>query len=113
MHIRMVCPPGSGTCKPQRPPGTDEECGAPLDRWLKIVRKPDVPPPPPKEKPKPKPPLMLSDLPNECRAVLDASNAAVAETKAAAGVVPAADPEDQAVTPEPIGHETPVPPTPQ
>jgi penicillin-insensitive murein endopeptidase len=98
MHIRMVCPPGSGTCKSQAPVGTDEECGAPLERWLKLVRKPDVPPPPPREPAKPKPPpppLKLADLPGECRMVLEAPDAAVAATEAASGVVPVADPEDQ------------------
>jgi penicillin-insensitive murein endopeptidase len=111
MHIRMACPPGSATCTPQNPISGDEECGKPLDIWLKRVKKPDVPPPPPKHKPKP--PLMMSGLPDECRAVLEAPDAKVAETKAAKGVVPAADPDDQAAMPEPIGQDTPVPPTPQ
>jgi penicillin-insensitive murein endopeptidase len=112
MHIRMVCPAGSPTCKPQNPVGTDEECGAPLDAWLKRVRKPDVPPPPPVKKPPP-PPLKLSDLPPECRGVLQAPDAAVAATQAAPGLVAAPDPDDQAATPDPTGQDTPVPPTPQ
>jgi penicillin-insensitive murein endopeptidase len=113
MHIRIGCPAGSGTCESQAPISGEEECGKPLDDWLRKVRKPDVPPPPPKEKPKPKPPMMLSALPAECRVVLDAPDAKVAETKAAAGVKPAADPDDQAGTPDPMGQDTPVPPTPQ
>jgi penicillin-insensitive murein endopeptidase len=116
MHIRMGCPGGSDTCKPQNPIGGEEECGAPLDAWLKKVRKPDVPPPPPKDKPKPRPPpkpIMMSDLPAECRLVLDAPDAKIAATKSAPGVKPAADPDDQAATPEPMGQDTPVPPTPQ
>jgi penicillin-insensitive murein endopeptidase len=116
MHIRMGCPAGSGTCKAQNPVGGDEECGAPLDAWLKKVRKPDVPPPPPKvppKKPPPKPPMMMSDLPPECGEVLMAPDAEIAATKAATGVVPAADPDDQAATPDPMGQDTPVPPTPQ
>jgi penicillin-insensitive murein endopeptidase len=116
MHIRMACPSGSSTCKAQAAVSGDEECGAQLDYWLKQVRKPDVPPPPSKELPKkkpPPPPMKLSDLPPECRMVLQAPDAAVAATKAAPGVVTAPDPEDQAATPDPMGQDTPVPPTPQ
>ena len=116
MHIRIACPPGSANCKAQNPIPGDEECGAPLDKWLKQVRRPDTPPPPPKVPPKPKPPpppMKLSDLPGECRVVLDAPDSAFAQTVPAAGAIPAADPEDQAATPEPIGQDTPVPPTPQ
>ena len=39
--------------------------------------------------------------------------AKVAETKAAEGAKPAADPDDHAATPDPMGQDTPVPPTPQ
>jgi penicillin-insensitive murein endopeptidase len=117
MHIRIGCPAGSDICKPQNAIPGDEECGAPLDAWLKKVRKPDFPPPPPKDKPKPAPPpkpIMLKDLPGECRLVLEAPDAKIAATKSAPGVVPAADPDDnQAGTPEPMGQDTPVPPTPQ
>ncbi|WP_222875776.1 penicillin-insensitive murein endopeptidase [Terrihabitans soli] len=116
MHIRIGCPSGSDSCKAQAAIPGDEECGAPLDAWLKKVRKPDVPPPPPKDKPKPTPPpkpIMLSDLPGECRTVLEAPDADFAPTVAAPGVKPAADPDDQAATPDPTGQDTPVPPTPQ
>jgi penicillin-insensitive murein DD-endopeptidase len=102
MHIRMGCPAGSDVCKPQNAIPGDEECGAPLDAWLQKVRKPDIPPPPPKvppKKPPPPKPLMLSDLPAECSAVLEAPDANVAATVAAPGITPAAaDPDDQ-VTP--------------
>lgn len=82
MHVRMKCPAGSSLCTPQAPVGTDEECGAPLDAWMKQVRVPDVPPPPPKTPPKPKPPLLLADLPQECRAVLEApENPALAASR--------------------------------
>jgi penicillin-insensitive murein endopeptidase len=116
MHIRMACPPGSATCTAQNAVSGDEECGAPLDAWLKRVRKPDVPPPPPKgpvKKKPPPPPITLSDLPPECREVLQAPDAAVAAAKAAPGIVAAPDPDDQAATPDPTGQDTPVPPTPQ
>src|SRR5690606_21823806 len=113
MHIRIACPPGSGACQPQAAISGKEECGAQLDWWLKQVRKPDVPPPPPREKPKPKPPLMMSALPAECRAVLEAPDAKNADRRSAKGAGPAADPGGQAATPEPTGHDTPVPPTPQ
>jgi penicillin-insensitive murein endopeptidase len=117
MHIRMGCPAGSDICKPQNAIPGDEECGAPLDDWLKKVRKPDFPPPPPKEpvkKPPPPKPMMLKDLPADCRLVLEAPDAQIAATKSAPGVVPAADPDDnQAGTPDPMGQDTPTPPTPQ
>jgi penicillin-insensitive murein DD-endopeptidase len=108
MHIRMACPAGSDICKPQNGISGDEECGAPLDAWLKKVRKPDVPPPPPKvppKKPPPPKPLMLSDLPSECRLVLEAPDANVRPTVAAPGITPAAaDPDDQAAAPEPANQ---------
>lgn len=90
MHIRIGCPPDSRGCTPQAPISGDEECGKPLEDWLALVRKPDVPPPPPKGPPKkPPPPLRLADLPGECRLVLEAPDSVqVATSRPATGPVP-------------------------
>lgn len=64
-HIRIGCPAGSPTCKPQDPTPEGEGCGKELDWWFseRVLN-----PPPPKEPPKP--PLTMADLPPECRQVL-------------------------------------------
>ena len=63
-HVRLGCPAGDATCKPQDavPPG--DGCGAELASWF------EPPPPPPKVPAKPKPPLTLKDLPPACGQVL-------------------------------------------
>lgn len=73
-HVRLNCPPGSTACVPQAPASADDGCGAELDEWFKKLRtvpkKPTKPPPPPK-------PMLVSDLPKECQALLaSAENAA-------------------------------------
>ena len=73
MHIRIKCPPGFDGCTPQTPPNGDDGCGKEVDQWLAKVApsKTPAPPPPPGAKPKPaEPPVMLSELPKECQAVL-------------------------------------------
>lgn len=76
-HIRIKCPEGFDGCTPQPPPGNEDGCGKEVDNWLARVipaKEPAQPAPPPvasKLKP-PKPPLMLAELPKECRAVLSA-----------------------------------------
>ena len=78
-HIRMRCPPGSPGCRPQKGPAPDDGCGAELDRWYKWLHARLKPKPKPKKpiKRKPRkrrPPIMLSDLPQACRAVLSAQD---------------------------------------
>ena len=73
MHIRIKCPPGFDGCTPQNPPSGDDGCGKEVDQWLAKVAPPKTPapPPPPGFKPKPsEPPVMLSELPKECQAIL-------------------------------------------
>jgi len=68
-HVRLVCPAGSGTCRPQDPPASGDGCGAEVKEWLARVRPRPQPATPPKPA-KPKPPMPLSGLPAECRTVL-------------------------------------------
>lgn len=97
MHIRIGCPKGSTTCKAQPPTGNEDGCGKEVDDWLARMKKrldapkivlPKVPPkpgPPPRQ-------VMLSDLPAECKVVLEAGNAV-----------------QQAVPPPPAQPQPPVP----
>lgn len=66
-HVRIACPKGSPTCKPQAEPPSGDGCGAELQSWY-------APPPPKPAKPaKPVPPppeITLKDLPPECAQVL-------------------------------------------
>lgn len=73
-HVRLKCPVGMSTCKPQGEPrpadGTG--CGKELDYWFSDApwvhkkRDPNLP------KVKPAPPLTLAGLPAQCRAVIQA-----------------------------------------
>lgn len=69
-HIRLNCPPGSPACVAQAPISPDDGCGQELDDWFKKLRavpkKPAKPSPPPK-------PMLVSDLPKECQALLVAA----------------------------------------
>lgn len=77
-HVRLACPPGSPGCKDQDDPPDGDGCGKPLEDWFALFRKPAKP-----EKPaKPKPPVMMEALPAECRAVLEAADAAPAPVPA-------------------------------
>ncbi len=66
-HVRLNCPPGSTACIPQAPSPANDGCGAELDEWFKklgtVPKKPTKPLPPPK-------PMLVSDLPKECQALL-------------------------------------------
>jgi penicillin-insensitive murein endopeptidase len=66
-HVRLACPPGEPLCRDQdaAPPG--DGCGDELAWWLSDEPwRPRMPAPPPPR------PLMLADLPAECRGVLAA-----------------------------------------
>lgn len=63
-HIRLRCPEGEPLCRDQEPPPAGDGCGAELAWWLSDEPwRPKPPGPPPR-------PLVLADLPPECRAVL-------------------------------------------
>jgi penicillin-insensitive murein endopeptidase len=64
-HIRLACPAGEAGCSDQDPPPGGDGCGAELNAWFT----PQMLHPKPG---KPRPPLTMAQLPNECRAVLEA-----------------------------------------
>ncbi|MGQ4273998.1 penicillin-insensitive murein endopeptidase [Terrihabitans sp. B22-R8] len=113
MHIRLACPPGMASCKPQAPVPPGDGCDDSLASWFKKAPPPKPVPPVKPSKPKPPPPPMrLGDMPDECRLVLDAADAGFLPALAS-GAASAPDPEIQADTPMPTGQDTPVPPIPQ
>src|SRR5437763_4724492 len=73
-HIRIKCPPGSGSdCESQTDPAESEGCKpADLAYWFKdSVLHPKPPATPPKQKP----PMTMASLPAACKAVLAAPDA--------------------------------------
>ncbi|MBL8883001.1 MAG: penicillin-insensitive murein endopeptidase [Hyphomicrobium sp.] len=70
MHIRIGCPSDSVGCVPQRPTTGQDGCGKEVDDWLALLARPPKPPVPGAKKPPPKLPLMLSQLPPDCKMVL-------------------------------------------
>nr|WP_321458588.1 penicillin-insensitive murein endopeptidase [uncultured Cohaesibacter sp.] len=70
-HVRLACPPGNSACKNQAPPPQGDGCGKELAWWLSDApwtpKKPD-----PKKPPVKKRVVTLADLPDACRAVLEA-----------------------------------------
>ncbi|TCL71974.1 murein endopeptidase [Rhizobium sp. BK251] len=75
-HIRLRCPPGAITCKPQAPVAAGDGCDKSLAWWF--TKEPWAPPPKPKPNAKPVKPreTMVSDLPKACAAVLAAPSVA-------------------------------------
>jgi penicillin-insensitive murein endopeptidase len=89
-HVRIKCPEGFAGCSPQPPPSGDDGCGKEVDQWLARVipaKEPAVPSPPSSTAKAPKVPIMLAQLPTECRALL------------AAGPEPVAIPKEALMTP--------------
>ena len=76
-HVRVSCPPGSIGCVPQKPVTGEDGCGKEVDDWLaRMARaKLPAPPKPPGWKPPPRspPPLpvTMSQLPTDCRMVVE------------------------------------------
>jgi penicillin-insensitive murein endopeptidase len=62
-HIRLSCTPGEAGCADQDPPPPGDGCGAELANWFT----PQMLHPKPG---KPRPPLVMAQLPAECRRVL-------------------------------------------
>lgn len=67
-HIRLSCPAGEETCRAQEPPPQSDGCDKSLDWWFTDEAMHPKPVPPEKQ---PKP-VTLAQLPNACRAVLQA-----------------------------------------
>jgi penicillin-insensitive murein DD-endopeptidase len=78
-HIRLNCPGGSSGCVPQAEISPDDGCGKELDDWFKKLKA--VPKKPAKPTPAAKP-MLVSDLPKECQALLAAAEQAT-QSKAA------------------------------
>ncbi|HEY8194376.1 MAG TPA: penicillin-insensitive murein endopeptidase [Hyphomicrobium sp.] len=75
-HMRIKCPAGFAGCKSQVPPTGNDGCGKEVDQWLaRVIPAKGPPHSPPSDvvnvRP-PKPPVMLADLPAECRSLLTA-----------------------------------------
>ncbi|MFL5150724.1 MAG: penicillin-insensitive murein endopeptidase, partial [Microvirga sp.] len=63
-HIRLWCPNGEEGCGNQEPPAPGDGCGAELDGWFTEAMLH------PKPGGQPRPPMLMAQLPPECRKVL-------------------------------------------
>ncbi len=70
-HIRLACQPGSPQCKPQPKTAAGEGCDKSLAWWFTDEPWRKAPAPPPNKPPKKPRPVMVSDLPKSCAAVLE------------------------------------------
>lgn len=66
-HVRLQCPAGQPLCRPQEAVAPGDGCDKELDWWLS-----DEPWKPAKPPAKPPKPMLLAELPAECRSVLTA-----------------------------------------
>jgi penicillin-insensitive murein endopeptidase len=64
-HIRLGCPKGDASCKPQADPPSGDGCGQELDSWF--IERPKAEPQKPEKPPRP---VTLADLPPACAKVL-------------------------------------------
>jgi penicillin-insensitive murein endopeptidase len=64
-HLRLTCPPGETQCASQAPPPPGDGCGKDLAWWFTPEAKHPKPGPP-------RPPMLLSDLPAACAALVPA-----------------------------------------
>jgi penicillin-insensitive murein endopeptidase len=80
-HIRIVCPPGSTNCEHQPVPASEDGCGAEVDRWIALLKRPEKPEKPGPPAP-PKPGLTIDQLPGECKAVLTTAGGPAIPTSA-------------------------------
>ena len=77
-HVRLSCPPGNPACVPQAPVEANDGCGQELEDWFKKLRAP-APPQRSRKMIVPAKPMMVSDLPKECQALLAAAENAAKE----------------------------------
>ncbi|HMN37226.1 MAG TPA: penicillin-insensitive murein endopeptidase [Hyphomicrobium sp.] len=71
MHIRVGCPPDSIGCVPQKAVTGEDGCGKEVEDWLALLARPPKPVAPGAKKTPAKQPLMLAQLPADCRMVLE------------------------------------------
>ena len=67
-HIRLACPSGQDSCRPQEPPPQGDGCDKTLDWWFTDEALHPKPVPPEKQAK----PVTLAQLPSVCRVVLQA-----------------------------------------
>jgi len=65
-HLRLDCPPAEPQCEDQPAPPPGDGCGAELDWWFTAEAKHPKPPSPER-------PLLVSDLPTACAAMVERS----------------------------------------
>ena len=66
-HVRLNCPPGNTACVAQAAAAADDGCGKELDDWFKRLRAKPRAPTKPSVPPKP---MLVSELPAQCQALL-------------------------------------------
>lgn len=72
-HVRLKCPSGYTGCKDQPAPPVGDGCGKQITYWMKKLEAGEKwSKTKPKKPPKPKKELRMADLPQSCRAVLNA-----------------------------------------
>jgi penicillin-insensitive murein endopeptidase len=78
MHVRLVCPPGARGCRAQKPPPSDDGCGASLAYWLTPLpyRRTSGP----EDSDAPAREIRLSDLPAACTDILAAGGVSLNPT---------------------------------
>ncbi len=71
-HVRLKCPKGARGCVNQAPPPAGDGC-ADAQKWVNDILSPPPPPPPDPNAPPPRKrrEYVMSDLPQQCQAVLD------------------------------------------
>lgn len=76
MHVRLGCPKESTNCVPQKATTGLDGCDKEIKDWLALLARQKKPEKPdkPKVKPRPKLPVLLTQLPDECRVVLESGS---------------------------------------
>ncbi len=91
-HIRIGCPAGSVGCVPQKATTGEDGCAKEVDEWLERLARAKLPAPPrpPGWKPgPPKPEIAITQLPSDCRMVLESGADGIAVPPEALIPVPA------------------------
>jgi penicillin-insensitive murein endopeptidase len=86
-HIRLSCPPGLASCKPQAAVTPGDGCDKSLAWWF--TPEPWAKPDPNRKPPAPPKPMMVSDLPRACAAVLAAPGSSSGSAVRASMTAPA------------------------